>query len=115
MATAVPINVDLAILMIDPPRMFVVSRCPCRHPTPARPQGIARWRASARAVPVWDHLHANIVPLLIECHPRRYQSPVLVSYLMVSISCYQPCVVLATDWSYSGSMTLFSVPVREPP
>src|SRR2546430_6649577 len=37
-------------------------------------QGIARLRASARPAPVWDHLHANIVPLIVECYTRRYHS-----------------------------------------
>src|SRR5437016_10424262 len=77
MATAVPINVDLAILMIEPPRML--SLADAVHAVAQLPRDLRGPLAfeRPRGFPCWDHLHANIVPLVVKCYPRRYQSPLI--------------------------------------
>src|SRR6266480_4947201 len=84
-ATAVPINVDLAILMIDPPRMLSLADAVSRRgPPPARPQGSLAFERP-RGFPCWDHLHANIVPLVMKCYPHRYHS-LLIAFCNINFN-----------------------------
>src|ERR1700682_1347128 len=111
MATAVPINVDLAILMIYSPLVLSSARChvhAAAFPPRASSRRLRQHHSGRPSLgPVTCQYSTNCAETLY----RRYQLSWPGFSSIKTYSCDRHCLQFATYWSYSGSMMSFAASV----